>query len=258
MVEQRSRERVDAFWSSTLETSVVELHTAGVQVRANPTARRSWRGIYVLTLPDLATGLPDPAFEGALVYAPADQVDSVSTAIAGRVPVELIEAKTWQAALADTAQAIFGPIRHYYLDHADGLAELAAGRRLNPYDSDSLGVLRAALPAREWLVTGFTAPPAVLFGIFEGETLVAAANLTAGPEAASDIGVVIHPEARGRGYGLRIAALAAKQAIAMHGIARFRALTSSQSTLAIAQRLGFVEYGRNLVAYLNDQPVPID
>ncbi len=269
MVEQKTRDQVDAFWSSTLGTSVADLHAPGVRVMANPPARASWRGIYVLTIPHTATAPPDQ-IDGATVYAPADQVDLVTAAVAGRDPAALLEAKTWQDALSGGAQAIFGPVRHYYLDRSDGLAELAAGRRLNPYDSDALGVLRAALPGQEWLVTGFTAPPAVLFGIFDGETLVAAANLTSGPAvtnapaapaspaAATDIGVVIHPDSRGQGYGVRIAALAAKQAIAMHGMARYRALTSSPSTLAIAERLGFAEYGRNLVAYLNDQAVLID
>ena len=226
-------------------------------MRTNPAARESWRGIYVL------------AFEGAMVYAPADQVATITAAVADRGPDELIEAKTWQDALSGTAQTIYGPVRHYYLDRRDGLAELAAGRRLNPDDSDALGRLRATLPAQEWVVTGFTAQAAMLFGIFEDDVLVAAANLTQGPTvsgdpdpmvssgAATDVGLVIHPDARGRGYGLRIAALAAKQAIAMHGVARYRALTSSPSTLAIAERLGFDEYGRNLVVYLNDQATPV-
>jgi len=257
MVQQTTRDRVDAFWSSTLDTPPADLHTSGVRVRTNPAARESWRGIYVL------------AFEGAMVYAPADQVATITAAVADRGPDELIEAKTWQDALSGTAQTIYGPVRHYYLDRRDGLAELAAGRRLNPDDSDALGRLRATLPAQEWVVTGFTAQAAMLFGIFEDDVLVAAANLTQGPTvsgdpdpmvssgAATDVGLVIHPDARGRGYGLRIAALAAKQAIAMHGVARYRALTSSPSTLAIAERLGFDEYGRNLVVYLNDQATPV-
>ena len=104
------------------------------------------------------------------------------------------------------------------------------------------------------MVAGFTAAPAMLFGIFEGESLVAAANLTPGPDAATDVGVIIHPSARGRGLGTKMAALAARQAITMHGEARYRGLTASPSTVAIADRLGFEEYGCNLVAYLNDHP----
>ena len=51
---------------------------------------------------------------------------------------------------------------------------------------------------------------------------------------------------------MQIAALAARQAILMHGVARYRAMTSSPSTMAIADKLDFEEYGRNVVIYLND------
>jgi hypothetical protein len=194
-------------------------------------------------------------------------VPALTAAVTGLSPDELLEAKTWHEVLGVSAQTIFGPVQHYYLDSTDGLADLAAGRRLNPNDSDALGALRSALTVQEWLITGFTGQPAMLFGIFENDRMVAAANLTSGPsaqrgssptaasEAATDIGVVIHPEARGKGHGLRIAALAARQAIAMYGMARYRALSSSPSTAAIADRLGFAQYGRNLVAYLNDAPL---
>jgi GNAT superfamily N-acetyltransferase len=258
MVEQLTRDRVDAFWSSTLRASVADLHAPGVRVLPNPPVRQSWRGVYVL------------AFEGATVFVPADQVEKVAAAISGLSADEVVEPKVWQDVLGNAAQAIFGPVRHYYLDRADGLGEIAAGRRLNPTDSDALGKLRSSLPSQEWQITGFTGQPAMLFGIFEGDALVAAANLTVGPavtrggtaegtpEAATDIGLVVHPAARGRGLGVQIAAFAARQAIAMYGVARYRALTSAPSTMATAHRLGFQEYGRNLVAYLNDQPLGAD
>ena len=142
-------------------------------------------------------------------------------------------------------------MKHYYRDQRDGLDEVAGGRRINPRDADALAALRGAVHPLEWVTTGFTAQPAMLFGLFEDEKMVAAANLTPGPDAASDVGFVIHPDARGKGYGLQIAATAARQAIMMHGVARYRALTTSPSTMAIADELGFSEYGRNLAAYLN-------
>jgi GNAT superfamily N-acetyltransferase len=231
---------VDAFWSRTLAVEAEDLHTPGVRVLPNPPEREAWRGIYVL------------AFEGTNVFAPADLVGTVRDAIHGHEPEALLEAKTWQAAMGDALRSAWGPVVHYYLDRRDGLEAVADGRRINPRDADALAVLRGVIPPREWLVTGFTAQTAMLFGLFEAERMVAAANLTPGPDAATDVGFVIHPDERGKGYGLRIAATAAKQAIAMHGVARFRALTTSPSTMAIAGRLGFTEYGRNLAAYLRD------
>jgi GNAT superfamily N-acetyltransferase len=184
-----------------------------------------------------------------------DMLDWVKSTVAGHPAGLVMEPKKWRELLGDSTHSAWGPVKHYYLDRSDGLGEVAAGRRLNPRDAEAIAELRAALPTYDWNVTGFTAQTAMLFGIFEGDKLVAAANLTPGPDAATDVGFVIHPDARGRGYGRQIAALATKQAILMHGIARYRALISSPSTMAIADQLGFQEYGGNVVTYLNDSPV---
>lgn len=252
MVEHTTRDRVDAFWSQTLHCSAADLHAPGVRVLPNPPQRQDWRGVYVLV------------FDGASVFAPADQLAAVTAAVSGHDAESLLEAKTWQDILGRSSQAV-GPLRHYYLDDKTKLVDCVAGRRLNPTDSDALARLRAALPTTDWVSAGFTGQASLLFGLHEGDDLVAAANLTPGPclsgssDAATDVGFVVHPAARGRGYGTSIAALAARQAIAMHGIARYRALLATPSTMAIAERLGFTEYGRNLVAYLNDASlVPVD
>jgi hypothetical protein len=79
---------------------------------------------------------------------------------------------------------------------------------------------------------------------------MAAANLTPGPDSATDVGLVVHPEARDRGFEVRVAAAATIQAIAIHGVARYRALADNPTQLAVASVLGFTEYGRSLVIYL--------
>src|SRR5690242_5705587 len=77
MVEQKTRERVDEFWASTLVAPIGELHADGVRVRVNPPSRAGWRGIYVIGLP--ASG----ASPAVTVFTPADHLDKVSTAVAG-------------------------------------------------------------------------------------------------------------------------------------------------------------------------------
>jgi GNAT superfamily N-acetyltransferase len=239
MVQLTTRERVDAFWSSTLDVDVSDLHTPGVRVRPNPPERATWRGVYVL------------AFDkAACVFAPDDLLDVVTAGAADNDAEAVLEPRCWDGVL-DGIQLAFGPVVHFYRDHRDGLDELAQGRRINPQDSEALAALRGAVSAEEWMTAGFTAPPAMLFGIFEGEQMVAAANLTSGPDAATDIGVVVHPQVRGQGYEVKIAAAAARQALLMHGIARFRALASDEAALSIAAALGLTEYGRNLAVYLS-------
>jgi hypothetical protein len=239
MVALTTRERVDAFWSSTLGVDVVDLHTPGTRVRPHPPDRASWRGVYVLCF-DKAT----------CAFVPEDLVSTVSSALADLDPESVLEPDIWRGLLGDAVALAFGPVVHYYRDERGGLDEHATGRRINPRDSEALAALQGAVPSDEWRSAGFGAPPAMLFGLFDDDRMVAAANLTAGPDAATDIGIVVHPSARGLGYGLRITATAARQALLMHGVARFRALASSEPTRAIAERLGFAEYGRNLAVYL--------
>lgn len=243
MVQVTSRERVDAFWSNTLGVDASQFHTPGTHVFINPPQRATWRGIYAL------------AFDKcACVFVPTDLVDSLSATFAssdlGADVDAIVEPETWRARTDLTIRSALGPVVHHYLDTPDGLADHAAGRRINPGDADAITALRKAVGAAEWTAAGFLDQPAVMFGIFEEEKMLAAANLTSGPDAATDIGLVVHPEARGKGLGVQIAATAARQAITMHGIARFRVLASSEHTLGIAATLGFEPYGRNLTIYL--------
>jgi GNAT superfamily N-acetyltransferase len=239
MVQLTTRERVDTFWSSTLGVEPAALHTAGLRVHPNADDRADWRGIYVLAFDDAVS-----------VFAPTDLVDDVAKGLADHEPASALDPDTWRTLLDGTMQFVFGPVVHHYLDDASTLPTEGLGRRINPLDSTALTDLRGEIAPNEWRSAGFTAQPAMMFGLFDGDRMVAAANLTAGPEAATDIGIVIDPAARGQGYGVRIAATAAKQAIAMHGVARFRVLASSAPTLAIAAKLGFTEYGCNLAVYL--------
>jgi GNAT superfamily N-acetyltransferase len=252
MVQVTSRTRVDAFWSNTLGVDERQFHAAGIQVFPNPPQRSIWRGIYVLAFDD-----------GACVFTPPDLLETVSAGIADVKIDATVEPETWRTMAGLTVESAMGPVVHHYGDDAEGLDALAAGRPLDPDavdDARALAELRDALPAREWSSAGFGGAdqrgkgedlPPRLFGIFDGDRALAAANLTPGPDAATDIGIVVRPEARGKGYGIQIAAIAAGEAIALHGIARFRVLASSRPTMAIATSLGFEPYGRNLTAYVS-------
>ena len=240
MVQLTTRERVDAFWSNTFDLSTADLRLPGVRVRPHTPSRASWRAVYVLSFDD-----------AACVLAPADIVSVLSNALAGRAAGEVLDPNSWRALLAAPSARVVGPARHHYLDDRSGLGAFAVGRRVNPRDHSALAALRSAIPPPEWELAGFSQQPAMMFGVFEGEEMVAAATLGAGPDAATDIGVVVRPRIRGKGYGTQIAATAAKQAVLMHGIARFRAPADSEASLAVARRLGFTEYGCDLTVHLS-------
>jgi GNAT superfamily N-acetyltransferase len=239
MIRLTTRERVDAYWAETLGVDPSDLHVPGTRVRPNPPDRASWRGIYVLSFD-----------KAAVVFAPSNLVELVA-AVSQLDADTVLEPPVWHDLLGTAVHVAVGPVLHQYLDERQGIGEVAAGRRLNPGDSAALADLRGAVTSDEWAGGGFTAQPAMLFGLFEGDQMLAAANLNAGPDAATDIGLLVHPRVRGRGYGMRIAATAAKQALLMHGVARLRTPVSSRAGRALAERLGFSEYGRNLAVFLS-------
>jgi GNAT superfamily N-acetyltransferase len=239
MVQVTSRERVDSFWSATLGVDAVRFHTAGVHVIPNPPQRATWQGIYVLAFD-----------QSACVIVPVDLREKVFAAVTGWEVSRLLQPDTWREDVGLTVRSAQGPVTHYYRDDLDGLDEHAAGRRIESFDAGALAELRAVVPGDEWASAGFGGETPVSFGLFDGDRLMAAANLTAGPDAATDIGIVVAPDSRGKGYGVRVTAAAARHAVITHGIARFRVLETSRSTMAIAETLRFEPYGRNLTGYL--------
>jgi hypothetical protein len=227
-------ERVDAYWADAFGVTPADLHEPGVRVRTHRPDRAGWQAVHALVIGDAAN-----------VFAPQALCPELATAVVGCAAQDVLDPAAWRRVLGDRVGSVLGPAVHLYLTDRSGLAEFADGRRLNPGDTGALARLRATVDAQEWEHAGFGDRAATLFGLFDGETLLAAANLTPGPGGASDVGVLTRPDVRGKGYGLRVAANAAAQAVRMCGIARYRVHASYTGSLSIAQRLGFVEYGRS-------------
>src|SRR4051812_45545445 len=184
MVEITTRNRVDAFWSSTMDVPVEELQAPGIRVYPHPPQRDQWRGIYVLAF--------GPAIS---VFAPVDHLDKVSTAVAGHDAATLLDAEAWLNRLGESVRAASGPVAHFSLDAVDGLRAMAGGRRINPDDAAALNDLNRAVSPQEWRAAGFSGHPAGLFGVFDQGRLLAAANPTRRPPKATPAGVVTHPPA---------------------------------------------------------------
>jgi GNAT superfamily N-acetyltransferase len=242
-----TRGRVDTFWSNTFDLSTTELHLGGVRVHPHRPSRGGWREAYVLRFE-----------EAAWIFAPTEYVQPIAARFATSTASDAMDPNSWLGVPRVPVSGVVGPSRHHYLDDPAPLrsrvdppaAAALPARRLNPGDFAALSALRAAVDPAEWTQVSFDAQPPVMFGLFHADTLVAAANLMPGPDAASDVSVVTRPQLRGAGYGTRIAATAAGQALAMHGIARCRALAANHAALTIAAKLGFEEYGQSLSVQL--------
>ena len=193
--------------------SLDELHAEPLRIVTPAPGFADYRGVYVLTLGTTT-----------LVSAPVGHVDADAIAL--------------------------GPSQHAYLHRDDHVAPATATtRRVHP---DELSSLRDSVPAEEWAEGGFGHDDDVTWAAYDGAVLVAAGNLTDFDGRPADIGLVTHPDHRGRGHALRVTRDMTTSAIVDHGatVVRYRALVTNAASVAVARNAGFVAYGCNVAVRL--------
>ncbi|MFC7228539.1 GNAT family N-acetyltransferase [Salinirubellus salinus] len=233
-----TRETLDGYWADWLGCEPAALSGSGVTVVASrwPSERR----VRCLFRGDATVAVaPETGVEA--VRARADALADVD----GRDPAGL------RSALAlDGGRVTLGPQFVGYLDEAT-LAGQRAGdgefetRPLERRDARALSRLRVACPHEEWAerVGGFDVDGhEVIHGRFADGRLVAVAAAGA-DDAVAGIGVVTHPDHRGRGHGRTVVASVSRELLARGLVPEYRAHETWTGSLALARGVGFERYG---------------
>src|SRR4029450_13241972 len=98
-----------------------------------------------------------------------------------------------------------------------------AGRALFAADTAALRALAAACDADAWEHSGITFDDPHLFGLIVDGLVVAAARCRPGWGETAHVGVVTHPDHRGRGYGRAVVSATTAQALADGSIVLYQA-----------------------------------
>lgn len=221
------RRLVDRCLAAELHAGIGELRTPGVHL----TATDDERELLVLELAD-AVWLRGPA-------------DVLAEANASHRAAAL-EPETWRALLGPRVQRVLGPSVHAYTTAEPDIT----ADRIEPVAPEAVDVLRSSVSVREWQESGFGGQLGAAFLMADDTNVLAAANLSDWGGAPTDVGVLVHPAARGRGLAATVGAAATRYAVRVYGRARWRALETNKASRAVARRLGFEEYGRMLVVTL--------
>ncbi|WP_147917462.1 GNAT family N-acetyltransferase [Ruania zhangjianzhongii] len=133
---------------------------------------------------------------------------------------------------------VLGPSEHSFLDHTSLLPEIVAARPAS--GAEVRDALLGRVVAADWSESGFDSDVANAWLLEDGTgRAVAAANLAVFDDVPADVGVLVAPDARRCGYATAVAAAAARFAVERHGIARWRTLSTTSASRAVATRLGF-------------------
>ncbi len=218
-------DRVETWWADLFGCPKSQLWQ-GIRV-APHVLLAGYEGTYVAARGDGAhISLPDG-------FRPTDAESLAAQGIA-----DLLSPDLWRRLESTRTASVIGPSVHHYLDEDPG-----PGPEVRTLDAFEVAPLATRSTVEEWQESGFDGHTGVSFAVLSPEgTLLAAANLTEFDGVASDVGVLVARDARGRGLGFRVARAATSYAVREHGIARWRARTDNGASLGIATRLGFTPY----------------
>jgi GNAT superfamily N-acetyltransferase len=236
-VLERIRDVVDAEWEVRLGVDRTLLHSGGVHVVAADLGRND-------AMSFLLAGT-------CFVAVAEDQIDAAGRLVSGLRPREAFSAETLRALVGSDCQ-VDGPSVHTYADERSfrGEADPSAAP-IGGGDVELIEFLKANALG-EWAESGFPRDPVTAdpertqFWVSrDNGRVVAAGNLTEWRNQPADVGVLVGPTDRGRGLARRLVGTMVHIALPTVGVVRYRALASNAASLAVARRLGFVEYGQN-------------
>ncbi len=228
---------VDNSWKTFFARD--DFRSPGIRVVTGAPGLAGYRGIYLLRIG-----------EGCTIGVPDEIASVVGRRARGLSPDEVFTREAAAALAGDLAELVLGPSWHGYTDEAGSVKSGPCdARRITEAEAEPL---RAAVAEAEWSEGGFGHDfPDVSYGCFEGAELVAAGNMTDFDAKPADVGLVTHPDARGRGYGKRLAGAMMADAFASGiPVLRYRALFTNVASLSVARKLGFVGDGANIAVRL--------
>lgn len=195
----------------------------GVTVRAHTGRLQDYEGYYVAWRGD-----------GVHVSMPPASDAQVTRDLSTAAVETLQQSDFWREFAANRGMQLIGPSTHAYSDRDPGSMD---GVTI-PRDED-LRSLRRTVDEADWAESGWNDEPPHIFGLYDDDRLVAAANLNPFHQHPRDIGVIVEPGMRGRGLSKAVAQQAASFAIREYGFARWGARNSNAASLAASRRLGF-------------------
>ncbi len=227
---------VDAYWQSVFGTTDGEpLWPSSVAVNKHTEAGplRDYRGIWVVVRHD-----------SCRISAPAQLLDEATEIVARSSADSIRSGRAFEPLFAPTP-VIIGPSLHAYAT-ADTLARFETEITIDEVSVDRLADLRYACTDDDWNEGGFGNAPTRCFAAQHNKQIVAAANLTRGIVDLDDVGLVVHPSHRGKGFGRQTAALVSRIATEQYGIASYRVRRDNRASVAIQRDLGFELYCEQL------------
>jgi len=237
-------EEIHAFWAQTLGCEPGDLTRPGTRLvhfaewgNTNRVSILRREGASIVLL---APGLLDTLLQAVQWH------EELSKSVPSRAP-----GKTCPGITTRDLQALLGEARisprpsdHLYYLTLEAFRPFEAGvvRQLGREDAALLEELNAACTPHDRRQGEVEIDHPVVVGCFDDGRLAAAASFIFYGEAVADVGVITHPEARGRGFGKAAVTGLSRWGLEHGRILQYRAAVSNPGSIHIAESLGYGLY----------------
>lgn len=232
-------EDIDAHWSQALGVPISALHEPGVVVTAHA-ALRGYHGVWFFVRD-----------RSAVVSAPPEWVSRLEQTCGCAAAEDLLTPAGAQRALGDAGGQVIGPSLQGWLAAGRFRPVASDGvRRVPEPESAVVERMRAACPSSDWEHGGIEGGATGVWASFHGDDPAALGRLRPHSGGAVDPCVVTHPAFRQRGHALRVVSAMTEEALERGCVVLYQTLWSNRPAVALASRLGFVEYASVLAVRL--------
>lgn len=119
-------------------------------------------------------------------------------------------------------------------------------------DNKDLLDLKNECDSIEWYNSGLNNPGFDIFGYFYEKKLVSVAHYNIWAKNIASIGVITHPEYRGKGFGKKVITASIQEALEKGFLVLYQTSVNNNYSIQLANSLGFKEYGLSVKYYLKN------
>ncbi|MCH9685633.1 MAG: GNAT family N-acetyltransferase [Deltaproteobacteria bacterium] len=238
----------DRHWAAVLGVPEATLRGAGVTTV--PHARLGdWRGVWIWV-----------RHACAVVSVPADWAETVARSLRSATASSVHDPSLPEALFGDDVDTTIGPT---FLGAVTAERFVSAPsdsvRPLEPSDGPAIEVFRSAIEAQQWQHGAIDLRPGAARGeimaAFDDGQILAMAAMREDAPGVCDPGVVTHPQARGRGLGRAVVSAVTERALGRGEVVLYQTLEANLPAVALARRLGYERYARNIAIRLRNPAV---
>lgn len=231
-------ERIHRYWGNRYGLSSEEMQLPGVRV---VTHVRSWDDNFVSVF------LRDDV---CVVSVGEPHAEKFRATLEHAVVPDMLHPDMAESFFGVSVSKVNGLFYQAYAERAHFRSIADDGVRvMSLADEAFLDDLKDACDSHEWSQSGLERYESERFAYFVKDRLVAAARYDLWAVDAASIGVITHPDYRGKGYGRAVVSAAMAHALDAGHMVIYQARADNVGSIAISKALGCCEYAHTMSVY---------